>query len=282
MIKRMLAIGWLMVLCLVVQAQIDNWIPFAKINSPSPLETFSKSDVDILAPNQIQLRTEPFVVTIQNKNLELDRTYMIDFFLQKPEDIESVQFTLEANQHAIEIIKVIPNLQLDTKSVDFTLFQDQNILSVNWEKNDQSIQKGEAVFFTIMIRVTKPISMDQAFIISSKINKARGVNKAGEEVSVDLDVQNVTTPNSSFFTSFGPNPVQSNLFFNCYFTESNLISFYLIDVNGRVFNKLLERQFDKGNSSVEIDVSGFPNGIYYLQANINEHPLAIQKLMIHR
>ncbi|MBL7829800.1 MAG: T9SS type A sorting domain-containing protein, partial [Saprospiraceae bacterium] len=82
--------------------------------------------------------------------------------------------------------------------------------------------------------------------------------------------------------SFGPNPVQSNLFFNCYFTESNLISFYLIDVNGRVFNKLLERQFDKGNSSVEIDVSGFPNGIYYLQANINEHPLAIQKLMIHR
>lgn len=232
--------------------------------------------------SNIEVRGEPFILSVANQFLKLDKVYTIDFYLQKPEDVESIQFTLEANQHAVEIIKVIPGLQLDFKPGNYDLFQDLNSISVNWQKDDQQVDKGESIIFSLMIRVSQPIHIDQAFVISSRINKAKGINNKGEEVNINLNIQNNGLGQSSFFEGFGPNPVQHNLYFSCYATDGMTVSFLLIDQYGRQHRKLMDRYFEKGNNTVEIDVSDFANGVYYLLATVNQQTQSVRKLMIHR
>ncbi len=284
MIKKLITIGIVFSFFSLLKGQgIDDVVKVEQMYNKVQLVSPNSEDINSFGFHaKTELRGEPFILTVANQYLEVDKTYLIDFSLQKPEDVEAIQFTLEANQHAVEIVKIIPGLQLDFTSGNYTLFQDLSSISVKWQKDDLNNYKGEGVIFSVLIRVSRPVTMEQAFVISSRINIASGVNINGEVVNINLAVSNNNSDGSSFFVGVGPNPVQHNLYFSCYLTESMPVSIILIDQYGRMHRNLINRLFEKGNNSVEIDVSEFANGVYYLLATINQQTQAIQKLMIHR
>lgn len=280
MIKKWMAIGWIFVANLILYSQntdagsVQNYIGQSHVVKTLDFDTKTQSGV--------KTRGEPFSLVVSNQLLEIDKIYTIDFYLEKPEDIETVQFTLEANQHAVEIIKIIPSLQLDFIGGKYTYFTDQNSITVQWSNDDKLGNKGSNMFFSILIRTLRTISIDQAFILTSKITKASGKNIKGEEVGVNLNVSNNSTSQPSFFVGFGPNPVQNSIFFTSYLTDAMPVKFYLVDQLGRPQRKLMDRIMDKGNSSFEIDVSDFSNGIYFLIATVNGRQQSVQKFMIDR
>lgn len=280
MIKKWMAIGWIFVANLILFSQ--NTAHKSVLNYIAQTPTLQNNDFDANIQSDVETRGEPLVLTVSNQLLEIDKIYTIDFYLEKPEDVETVQFTLEANQHAVEIIKIIPSLQLDFLDGKYTYFTDQNSITVQWSNDDNLGNKGNSMFFSILIRTLRSITVDQAFTLSSKITKASGKNQKGEEVGVNLNVSNNSSSKPSFFVGFGPNPVQNSLYFTSYLTNNMPVKFYLVDQLGRQQRILMDRNVEKGNSSFELDVSDFSNGLYFLIATINGQKQSVQKFMIDR
>lgn len=275
-----MAFGWIFVANLILFSQNTEHISTLNFFAQTP--TLQKNDFDANIKSVVEKRGEPLVLTVSNQLLEIDKIYTIDFYLEKPEDVETVQFTLEANQHAVEIIKIIPSLQLAFLDGKYTYFTDQNSITVQWSNDDNLGNNGNSMFFSILIRTLRSIRVDQAFVLSSKITKASGKNQKGEEVGVNLNVSNNSSSTPSFFVGFGPNPVQNSLYFTSYLTNNMPVKFYLVDQLGRLQRILMDRNVDKGNSSFELDVSDFSNGLYFLIATINGQKQSVQKFMIDR
>ena len=64
-----------------------------------------------------------------------------------------------------------------------------------------------------------------------------------------------------------PNPTKSETVITYYLAEESVVSIDIFDITGRIANSLVKQVQPKGNKQVVLNLSSFPEGIYFLRLN---------------
>ncbi len=232
--------------------------------------------------NELELRGDPIVISSKNIKLFANKSYRIDFSIEQKEDIAALQFTLEGLKRFVDIQAVVPGKIANFSDHNYSLFTQDNLLTVSWENSDDISFISKSTFFTLIINVKHDIDLINAFKISSKVTKSEGFNSKGESVPISLDINGDVNNTDPLSFNYGPNPVQDQLQVNMELPKDTDLKMYLIDNLGRYYQPIYNAKLEKGYQSLSFDLASYPNGVYFLQIDFDGVKQPLEKLMIYR
>lgn len=231
---------------------------------------------------ELDVRGDPIVISSKNIKLFANKSYRIDFNLERKEDITALQFTLEGLKRFIDIQNVIPGKIANFSDLNYSLFKQDNLLTIAWDNADDISFPSKSVLFSLIVNIKHDIDLIDAFKISSKVTKSVGYNTKGETVPINLDINGDVNNTSPLSLSFGPNPVQDQLQLSMDLPADTQLKMFLIDNLGRSYHSVYDNKLEKGHQSFSLDFSPYANGVYFLQIEMNGVKQPLEKLMLYR
>ena len=95
------------------------------------------------------------------------------------------------------------------------------------------------------------------------------VNAGGNLTTICL-ITGIEVPETDFNVSIYPNPLTSSTNLEFYLSEINNVSLIVYDIVGREIKNIPAQNFQSGNNSISIDLSGAKQGIYFCRLKANE------------
>ena len=86
---------------------------------------------------------------------------------------------------------------------------------------------------------------------------------------------------SKIFFSLYPNPSNQSAFMNYQLIENSNVKIVMIDLLGQETIEIVNEKQIAGEHIINLDISGFPNGIYFMRMSVNDRQ-SIQKLIINK
>jgi hypothetical protein len=212
---------------------------------------------------------EAFTIIKQAKTSTREGYYELHFLSNELDAVQGFQFSL-----AIDSKKAIP------EQVDYQLLQEehistkylsQDLMTISWNKNNQSIAFNDAiVLFTLEVSATSAEKALESVSISSRLTKEEAYNTQDETLPIELmTLQSHDIASNFVLYQNQPNPFHQSTLLPFDLPEAAWAELRIYDRLGRMVWTQADH-FPKGRSQVMLDnVGNWPAGIYYYSLTLN-------------
>jgi hypothetical protein len=100
-----------------------------------------------------------------------------------------------------------------------------------------------------------------------------GANTAVDEFNVQ---------GSRFKVEVYPNPTRGISDFSINISQYQYVSLKIFDLHGREVMQVLDAEMTAGEHEVEVDMTGLPEGVYFVQLAVGNRQLAVGKVALVR
>lgn len=211
-------------------------------------------------------RTMPLVdASYKNYSLLENQSTNLSVFADKSLNISGAGLVINYPEEFINIESVSTSLS------DAEVNVIGNQIRLAWtanSKNMQSIEKGDELI-TIEATLHQATNESLKFNLSDESHFADAEGAILKGMALELPA---VSENKNILTlsQVAPNPVISSSAINFYLAKPAFVEMQLVDLSGRVVEKLASQQFGEGNHSrTLVRKTSFEPGIYMLQFNVN-------------
>lgn len=203
-----------------------------------------------------------FNIQAGNVTAEADEELKIDFWAKDLTLIEGLQYTLNIETSALEILDVeygvFQNNNLGTQ------FMKDGLVSASWYHLQTSIgdQISEKPLFSLLVKTKKGGELRDWLSIDSRVTKAEAYGVEGSVQDVQLAF-NESKKDDGLALYNAPNPFRTETQIKFYLPQTTKAKLTLTDLNGKIL-KTIEGNFDQGWNQWSVQATDLPaNGLWF-------------------
>ncbi len=220
-----------------------------------------------------------FYVEVANDELRPGQEYRIDFNVGEDMDVQGMQFTMNFDREALELL-YIENGVADDNNFGFQL-SERGVITFSWEHpTGDVIEPGTNLFSLVFFAGTSSRISDH-LSISSEVTAAEAYGEDYELYDVDLLFKDRDAEASGFELYQNiPNPFRNRTTIPFMLPEPSMAMLTIYDVSGRVW-KRIEGHYEEGHNQIHIDLSGLPiKGVLYYKLETSQYTATRKMILI--
>jgi len=175
--------------------------------------------------------------------------------------------------YPIDLLEVVDVLGPD-KNLHYYLDENQGILKVIWlDENENQGTKflGETLFRIRVKQINNSIKTEES--VFSLLEGGMVLdNNSNQLEDITINLPKIKTTNNILalsITSF-PNPVVNTLIFKITSPTNSYANIYVYDLSGRLVNKTISTDIQKGTQLINLETSDFPSGKYFYKVILQD------------
>ncbi|MEP7195578.1 MAG: T9SS type A sorting domain-containing protein [Saprospiraceae bacterium] len=212
---------------------------------------------------------ETLEFTLNDRNIEIDKEYKIDFTSSNFKNIEGFQFTLNFDQTALEFTGKESGV-LNLQDENFGLNRlEQGIITTSWNSDSELNADNSQVLFSINFRSKKSGYLSDLIQLNSIITKAEAYSNLDELMDLKLKFQSDQTKHKTELLDNLPNPFSESTSIRFYLNEEAFVNIRLFAVTGQVLKEYTVSG-KKGINAIEIkkqDLNSSGIILYQMESN---------------
>ncbi len=205
--------------------------------------------------------------------------YRIDFTAADIAEVEGLQFTLNFDRGAVELVDILYGL---AQEENFGVFASEGMITTSWNaggNSDFRIPTSDLPLFSLVLRAKSDTHLEEVLDISSRLTQAEAYSTAGELMDVALHFgQEVFTSAEIELYQNQPNPFYGQTVIGFNLPESTQVTLAVRDVNGQVV-QVIAGHYEEGYSEVSLNNIDLPSGILFYTLKTEQRSLT--RKMIH-
>lgn len=220
-----------------------------------------------------------FNVEVANDELRPGQEYRIDFNVGADEVVQGMQFTLNFDREALELLYV-ENGVADDNNFGFQLAE-RGVITFSWEHPaGEMIESGTKLFSLVFFAGTSARISDH-LSINSEVTQAEAYGVDYEVYDVNLLFKERDAEASGFELYQNiPNPFRNRTTIPFNLPEASMAVLTIYDVSGRVW-KRIDGYYEEGYNQIHIDLSGLPiKGVLYYKLETSQFTATRKMILI--
>jgi hypothetical protein len=229
-------------------------------------------DVNESASAYVQPRSNE-VFTIQAESttrlLAAGEDYRIGLSAEELSKVQGYQFSLE-----LEGVELIDIEYASVQAEHLGVFAEEGLITASWNG-----QADREELFTLVVRPTAEVMLEDVLRISSRKTAAEAYNAADEIMDIRLEANATALEDNYALYQNVPNPYQSETQIGFRLAEAGRAVIKVRDVTGRLV-KLVEGDYGRGEHQIRIKRNELPSaGVYYYTLESGEY-MATRKMIL--
>lgn len=220
-----------------------------------------------------------FYIEVANDELRPGQEYRIDFNAGEEEAAQGMQFTLNFDRDALELLYV-ENGVADDNNFGFQM-SERGVITFSWEHPTGDVIEPGTNLFSLVFFAGTSTRVSEVLSISSSITEAEAYDSAYELLDLDLLFKDRDGEASGFelFQNI-PNPFRNRTTIPFVLPEPSMATLSIYDVSGRVW-KRIEGYYEEGHNQIHIDLSGLPiKGVLYYKLETSQYTATRKMILI--
>jgi hypothetical protein len=220
-----------------------------------------------------------FYVEIANDELRPGQEYRIDFNVGEDEAVQGMQFTLNFDREALELLYV-ENGVADDSNFGFQL-SERGVITFSWEHPGGDVVEPGTNLFSLVFFAGKSARIGDLLSVNSSITQTEAYDRNYELLDLDLLFKDRDAEASGFELYQNiPNPFRNRTTIPFMLPEPSMATLTIYDVSGRTW-KRIEGYYEEGHNQIHIDLSGLPiKGVLYYKLETSQYTATRKMILI--
>ena len=240
----------------------------------------------------IRGRLKPFILSVEDKVLEKNKTYNIPIRLMpfqkdyKGEAISALQFALNLDKKAVAIEATAKGDLPNCTENNTALFKNEGIATAAWYRAPQQhfIETDTFTMFNLTIKVLENTRLSQVLSLDPTFTEGVAYDEVGDGAAVKLSFGNTDKPSmQAILLPNRPNPFREETTISFILPENGFAKLMVYDLLGKVL-MTTEKVFSKGLNEVIFNTKDNPSvssGILVVRLQTEQGVLE-QKIVLSR
>lgn len=212
--------------------------------------------------NELDTRTSPELITVENQQLLENETINIPFNVTKQIEVEGFQLGLRFDQDLFDVVSVkSPLFEIDSEN--YHIIEDE--VYISWNQLGGVVLENEEVLFTLEVRskITGDLEEGDIEIVETFQSELFDSQEKVSEISIQIRHSEDQRKLTQLIQS-EPNPFSDFTIIPFELEQKSEVVWALYSIDGSLIEKS-NKVFNKGTNRIEMEGNQFPeSGVYFL------------------